>query len=228
MFGCGLYSTKSRLACMRGLQAQTVVGQVGAEGQVLPQLFYNADVQYLALMASVTSGCFGLEGTSKNQLVQAPLPWLASVSVSFFQVEFHYIAVVKRVHLMLTPCPAKLPFAVKQPALCEQGKLLTWCGCLPASGTDLASHPLARKCAGSTSSQCCPVAQKYTVSTSAFLVASCLTTACSKFSIPFILAHVKPLLLYFIVYDIALSIFEQFLQLFSWFYIDSISVTTPK
>lgn len=137
VFGCGLYGTKSRLACMRGLQTRTVVGQVGAEGQVLPQLFYNADVQYLALMASVTSGCFGLEGTSKNQLVQAPLPWLASVSVSFFQAEFHYIAVVKRVHLMLTPCPAKLPFAVKQPALCEQGKLLTWCGCLPASGTDL-------------------------------------------------------------------------------------------
>lgn len=51
VFGCGLYSTKSRLACMRGLQAQTVVGQVGAKGQVLPQLFYNADVQYLALMA---------------------------------------------------------------------------------------------------------------------------------------------------------------------------------
>lgn len=115
---------------------------------------------------------------------------------------------------MLTPCPAKLPFAVKQPALCEQGKLLTWCGCLPAPGTDLASHPLARKCAGSTSSQCCPVAQKYTVSTSAFLVASCLTTACSKFGIPFILAHVKSLLLYLMCMTLLCQFLNSFFNYF--------------
>lgn len=114
--------------------------------------------------------------------------------------------------------PAKLLFAVRQPAL------VAW---VPARLWHLTSLPTPWQGNVLYELSVVSIGREIHSEHLSFPVGILVNNRLVKARIPFILAHVKSFIVFYCLWHCSVN-FEQFLELFSWFYIDGISVVTPK